>query len=145
MVTAAQSRNSHTNITAIFAHMNIIHGSFLHDFKVFISCLCSFFELLVHFTFYCVWTKSSNLKEILVYLTITAFYCLPSTIPTALHPKCHWTIQIRTCGEPKPALQCKHFFIFAMLKCLVFFALLFFPYIFPYLNLTGTINVAIAQ
>lgn len=74
MVTAAQSRNSDINITAIFAHVIISHVSLLHDFKVFISCLCSRFEHLVHFTFYWVWTKSSNLNEIFVYLT--TFYCL---------------------------------------------------------------------
>lgn len=80
MVTAAQSRNADTNITAIFAHMNISHVSFSHDVKVFISCLCACFELLVCFTFYWVWTKSSNSKEIFVYLTISTFYCLRSII-----------------------------------------------------------------
>lgn len=57
------------------------HVSFLHDSKVFISCLCSGFELLVYFyMFYWVWTKSLNLKEIFVYSTITTFYCLLSII-----------------------------------------------------------------
>lgn len=81
MVTAAYSRNSDTNITAIFEHVNMSHVSFLHDSKVFISCLCSGFELLVYFyMFYWVWTKSLNLKEIFVYSTITTFYCLLSII-----------------------------------------------------------------
>lgn len=134
------------NITAVFAHMNISHVSFLHDFKVFISCLCSCFELLVHFMFYWVWTKSSNLKEIFVYLTIMPFIVYFPLLPATLHPKCAWTIQIRTCSEPKPAhLENAHICLF--LLCLVgfFFALLFLPYIFFYLNLTGTINVANAQ
>lgn len=133
-----------TQILRPYLLMNMSHVSCLHDSKVFILCLCSCFELLVYFyMFYWVWTKSFKLEGNICllkynYLLLCTFHYYPLLyIPNVLGP-------FRLEPVVNPNQHTSNFkmhmslFTFAVLKCRIFFALLYLPYIFstwPFLEL----------
>lgn len=150
MVTAAQSRHSDTNITAIFAHMGhvfiftwlqgIYFMSLFRRLKFGAFYMFSRFFFLLFGPNHQTWSKS-----LFTWLQLPFIVYFP-LLPAALHPTCARANQIRTNSDPKPAhLFSKTFDLFLLCWSMEFLALLILPYALFYLNLTGTINVAIAQ